>query len=623
MPYENVAYNGGGEYVPPDFDPPTTAEGSWGSIANIAGDVTPWKITNFAAKANGISDFGGSFGVISVTEQTIVLADPSDTNDAWLDLGTDETGYFSPRISTDGMRWVGPFVIDMDDCEAVVANFVCPQGLYRINEEGEPRTMSVEGLLEVEPINADGTNRGAVVTFPVSLTNNPQSESGKEGFFVSFDDNATIDKSPRGKTLNAELAAATKGRVQVRFRRTTALPEYEDDQFVDELIIRDCYGIGPLTSDHFGNVTTVQTRIQATSQSTATKERKLQAVVTRKVLERNPDDTFGPALVASRNAADIICHMALDQHIGNRSLSELDVPQIYATVAAVQAYFGFDEAGEFNHTFDDDNISFEEMVQVVCQAIFCHAFRQGSVLRLFFERATDDSTLLFNHRNKLPGSETRTVRFGIADDNDGVEFDYRTYDGQQKTVFIPSDQTAVKPKKIERSGVTDDRMATLHAYRIWNRMRYQNTTVEFEGTAEASQLVLNERIEVADNTRPDIFDGYLVGQEGLVLELSQPFEPTEGVTYNIFIQLPTGGLDVLPVVLGDDAYHAVLQAPTSVALNFDPENFADIVYQIVGNTAARSSAFMVSEKGAFDKRSCKVQAINYDPRYYANDQDFA
>jgi hypothetical protein len=617
--YNNVQLNGGGDYIPPDFDPPDTVTGGgWSAIANIAGGVTPYKTLNIAAKANGISNFAGSFPIISVTAKQIVLGDPGDTNDAWADLGTDETPYFSPRLSTDGMRWVGPFVIDMDDTEAVIANFVCPQGLYRINEEGEPRSQSVSGLLEVTPINPDGTARGAAQTFPVTLKNSPD---GKVGIFE--DDDNTIDKSPRGVTLNAALSAPTKGRVQVRFRRTTPLPEYKDDQFVDELSIRDCYGIGPITSPHFGNVTTVQTRIQATSQSTASKERKMQAVVTRKVLQKNVDGTFGPGLVATRDAANIICHMALDPHLGGRSLQEIDVAQIYATVASVKDYFGFDAAGEFNHTFDDDNTSFEEMVQTVAQAMFCNAYRQGSVLRMFSEQATEDSTLLFNHRNKLPGSETRTVRFGVADDNDGVEFDYRTYDGQQKTIFIPADQTAVKPKKIERAGVTDDRMAAIHAWRIWNRMRYQNTTVEFEGTAEASQLVLNERIEVADNTRPDVFDGHIVSKVGLTLELSQPFTPAVGVTYNIFIQLPTGGLDVLPVVAGADEFHAVLQAPTSIALNLDPDNYADVVYQIVGNTAARSSAFLVAEKGAFDKRSCKVQAINYDPRYYANDQDFA
>jgi hypothetical protein len=630
---------------------------------------------------------------------------------------------------------------------------------------------------------------------------------GGGGGTPAYRENNTINKSPRGQTVQAVLPAT--GRVQVRFRRTTPLPVYQNEQFSDELAIRDCYGIGPITQDDFGDVTTVQTRIQATSQSTATKERKMQCVVTRKVLQRNEDNTFGPALVPSQNAADIICHMALDPKLGGRQLAELDVDQIYSTMSDVATYFGFPEAAYFNYSFDDDNVSYEEMVQMVANAVFCNAYRQGSVMRLFFERATEDASLLFGHRNKMPGSETRTVRFGVVDDQDGVEFDYRLENGEQKTIFIPPDQSAVKPRKITRPGVTDERQAQIHADRIWNRMRYQNTTTEFDATAEASQLVLNERIEVADNTRPDVSDGHIVSQDGLILELSQPFDPSAmfgdrnrvayskqeaGVTgwgvlynplghaaapltavflgkhyvyttgnflaagesvsigttgstdpatripviggerlfvgfelgiaipiggswlaviwwgnaagllgtyqpiasgfasvgswtregafveaadvpltatwgwvevyaasgtgtgpfqinlsevivrgvdddmvdfpdftpglqgssslsYNIFIQLQSGGLDVIPVTRGADKYHVVLQSPTSEVLVLADENWADVLYQIVGDSPARSSGFLVSEKGTYDKRSVKVQAINYDSRYYQNDLD--
>jgi hypothetical protein len=615
MPFENTQLNGGGSYVPPDFDPPDTpGGGSWSDIANIVGAVTAYKVTNFAAKAADITSFNGTYPVISVAAKEIVLGDPDTVNPAWTVLGVDDTIYFSPRLFTTGFHWIGPFTVDMDDCEEVTCNFVCPQGLFRINQDGEPRAQSVSGLVEVTPINDDGTSRGAVVTFPATLTNSPEGDK-----FTT--DDSTIDKSPRGLTLRATLDEATVGRVKVRFRRTTPLPEYKDDQFTDELIIRDCYGIGPITREDFGNITSVQTRVQATSGMTAQKERKLQCVVTRKVLQRNEDNTFGPALVASQSADDIICHMTLDPYLGGRSITEIDVQQIYDAVAEAASYFGFPESVYFNYSFDDDNISYEEMVQMAANAIFSSAYRQGSLLRLFFEQATSDSTLLFNHRNKLPGSETRTIRFGILDDNDGVEFNHRTFDGESKTIFIPDDQSAVKPKKIERAGVTDERQATIHAYRIWNRMRYQHTTVEFDATAEASQLVLNERIEIADNTRPDVFDGHIVGQVGLVLELSQPFTPVVDVTYSIFIQLPTGGLDVIAVTLGADEFHVILQAPTSEALPLEPENWADVVYQIVGATDARSTAFMVSEKGAYDKRSVKMQAINYDDRYYQNDQD--
>lgn len=565
---------------------------------------------------NGTVDgqtYNGTFPIIEVTPWEIVLGDPGDVNPAWDLLGAGETAYFSPSISSDGTFWIGPFIIDMADCNEVVANFICPQGLYRIDEDGDPRTQSVSGVLEVTPVDLAGLPVGGATLHPVRLSNSPTGEND------GIKHNTMISKSPIGVTLRAPLNVA--GRVQVRFRRTTPLPTYKDDQFVDELAIRDCYGLGPITQTDFGNITTVHTKVQATSAASAPKERKLACVVIRKVLEHHPDHTFGPALVPSQNAADIICHMALDPYIGGRVLHEIDVPQIYDAVGQVEAYFGFDAAAQFNYAFDEDNISFEEMVQGVANAVFCTAYRQGSMLRLFFERETSDSTLLFNHRNKLPGSETRTVRFGYADSNDGVEFDWRNEDGETATIFLPADQTATRPKKIERIGITDARQAQIHADRIWNRVRYQNTTVEFDATGEASQLTLNERIEVADNTRADIVDGYIVSQDGLVVELSQPFNPIPGPDYMMFVQLPTGEVEVIPVVGGEDQFHAILSRPPSVALAIDASNWADVTYQITTTADPRSTAFLLTEKGAYDKKSVRVQAINYDPRYYQNDHD--
>jgi hypothetical protein len=607
-PYDNIAINGGGSYIPPDYTPPDDSfgGGTIPSIADMVGGVTPWRAVNFAAKEPGSDTLNGTFQALSVSAKEIVLADPTDTSAAWLALGTDSTVYFSPTLSTSGERWVGPFTINLADCDEVVANFVCPQGLFRTNQEGKPRGQSVSGVIEVTPVNADGTPRGAAVTTAITLSNNPVENNG----------DPTIDKSPRGKTLTT--AVGVPGRVSVRFRRTTPLPEYHNDQFVDGLIIRDCYGLGPVGVPDFGNITTVQTRIRATSGATSVKERKLACVVTRKLPQRNIDDTFGPVMVATRSAADILCAMALDPFIGGRTLSELDVPNIYDTIASVQAYFGFDEAGFFDATFDDDNISFEEMAQAVSYAVFCNAYRQGNVIRLFFEQATTDSSLLFNHRNKLPGSETRTIRFGNLDDQDGVQFDYQDADGEKQTVFVPDDG-AIKPRKLERQGVTDERVATLQAWRAWNKIRYQNTTVEFDALAEASQLVLNERIEAADNTRADVFDGYVVSLDGLTLELSQPFEPEDTeADFLVYLQLPNGTVDVIPVAYVD-VTHVTLTAPPAVALALDENNSADVPYQIVVADSPRSSAFLVAEKGAFDKRSVKVLAINYDDRYYSND----
>jgi hypothetical protein len=545
-------------------------------------------------------DLAGTYTVTSVSPTEIHLASPDTVNGDWnyLTLFPDaQTKLLSAFVSKTQSNWIGPFIVEASDASILIANFVAEQGLYKDNGKKQ-QAFPITIELEATPVDINDDPNGPPQTFTATIPGNP---SGRES---------------RAVTMVCQLT--TPGRCSIRARRITDTDYAYKGTVIDEVKWKDCYSLASTDAADFGDVTTIHVRNYATASPTAVKERKINCRATRQVSVRNPDDTFGPALAPSRNAADIICHMALDPHIGRRSLAELAVADIYDAVSEVQSYFGIPEAGYFSHTFDDATISFEEMVQTVAQAVFCMAYRQGSLFRLSFERSTEDSILLFNHRNKLPGSETRTVRFGTLDDADGVEFDYVSpVDGAKLTLYLPADRSATKPKKLERIGVQDERVAFLHAARAWNKMRYQNMSAAFDALAEATQLVLNQRIEITDNTRPDVHDGHVVSQQGLTLELSQPFAPDPAQTYLIFLQLPTGEVEVLPVVAGPSPTTVVLQQPVTVDLVFDAA--ADVAYQIVGSAAGRSTAFLVTEKGAFDRRSLKLQAINYDARYYQDD----
>lgn len=587
---------------------PDAVNPDWANLDGYVGDETSYRTSTFSvAGATTGYNLDGTYNIVSVAAGSIVLTNPHLVNGAWAnldDLPGGATDYLSPSLSTSGERWIGPFIVDQPTCEQVVCNIVALQGMYLVTKKGKNRPRSVQVEIEVAPVDEDGLATGPAETFYLTVAGD-----GK-------------DRNPRGETLFANMTFT--GRCSVRARRTTDLDLDSEDTIVDEVKWRDAFGTAPITVPDFGDVTTIHSLTLATAGATAVKERKLNCRATRKVLERNVDDTFGPALVASTNAADIICHMTLDPFIGGRPLDELDVPQIYDTVAAVVEYFGIPDVGTFSYTFDQENVSFEEMVQTVAQAVFCTAYRQGSTLRLFFERETEDSVLLFNHRNKIPGSEQRTVRFGYLNDHDGVELDYVSpVDGAKLTLYIPDDQSATKPKKLQVLGVQSEEHGFLHAARAFNKIKYQHTTTQFTGLSEASQLILSERIEVTDNTRPDVFDGDILDQDGLVLTISQPFEPADGVDYSIFLQLSTGEVEVIPVVVGDNAYHVVLQSAPSVALVTDADAYVHTTYQIVGDDNARSSAFLLTEKGAYDKRTVAIQAINYDPRYYQDDLTYA
>ena len=231
--------------------------------------------------------------------------------------------------------------------------------------------------------------------------------------------------------------------------------------------------------------------------------------------------------------------------------------------------------------------------------------------------------MLFNHRNKLPGSETRTVRFGNQDDFDGVSFQYiDPEDDAQVTYYIPEDRSAVNAKEIESLGVRSKLQAYFHAWRIWNKVRFQNVVTEFTATQEADLLVNNDRILVADNTRPDTQDGEVTGQNGLVINTSQQLRFETGVTYVVFLQLYDGTIESIPVTPGPDSYSMLLSRAPLLPLAVAPELYARTTYILVGNNDRHKRAFLVTEKSPKENLTSTIRGGNYDSRFYEHDKDY-
>lgn len=77
---------------------------------------------------------------------------------------------------------------------------------------------------------------------------------------------------------------------------------------------------------------------------TSVKERKLNCLVTRKLMV----DGSG-ALQATRDAGQALIGMALDEYIGRRSSTEIDIPT-KSEIQKIKTYFGSNAPAEFSYT---------------------------------------------------------------------------------------------------------------------------------------------------------------------------------------------------------------------------------------------------------------------------------
>lgn len=697
---------------------PASTNPAWNSVPQGTSASVGIRLSSGAELYN----LNGTYTVLSVADDTITLSNPSAVNGAWSSLTTSPN--LSPTLYTTGSKWVGPFVVDKVNTSRVVTNFLASNGLYKDDGKNQVR-FDVTLELEITPINADGSVRGAVQTAQATV----------EG-------SATF-RSTRAVTL--DVPVNSPGRVRVRARRVTNADLAFEGSVVDEIKWKDVYAFSNVSLTNFGDVTTVQSVTYATAGALAVKDRKLNMLVSRRLPNRAEDwratdsltgwvpysggtlsvsnrvircvrtaagtgaygafftipggsigdvldvvvdvkgytgslivNTYSPALGStsnshtltslgprqlkltlnkavptgtthyvafylstapngsafdianlsirrgSTNRADLIfLATCFDPYLGNRSKAEVDVTDVTNAVNAVQTYFGHPRAAEFCYTFDSDNLSFEETAQAVANAVFCTAYRRGSLIKFKFEKSTEDSLLLFNHRNKLPGSEVRTVRFGNQNNYDGVSLSYVSPDDDALiTYYLPEDRSAVNPQEVETLGVRNGLQAHLHAWRAWNKIRYQNTITEFTATQEADLLINTDRILVADNTRSETQDGEVVGQNVLELTLSQPVSFVPGVTYNIFLQHADGTVESLGVSPNADPYKVLLAQAPRLPLALEDGLFARTSFILIGNNEPRGSAFLIAEKEPQSNFTSTVRAYNYDARYYGQDKDY-
>ncbi len=595
-----VSYSSASGLTTLDLGNAAATNGAWGLLGNYTARGSPnlWRLSGVV-----LFDLSGTYSINTVVSDRITLVDAVAVNPDWQVLADDYGGVSDemlPRLYTSGDRWVGPITLQtVKPITRAIVNFVALNGLYTDDGKQQFRR-NIEVRVEATPTDAYGEATGATQIF--------------DGTVVG----SAVSRSSRALTMTLDLAASsTHWKFQAR-RLTLSNGDFEGS-VVDEVKWRDLYGASIVAAREFGDVTTVQAITNATDGALAIKERKLNMLVTRKLPRRVTGSQFSTELFATNNIADILSAICLDPRIGNRDSSEVDFDNFYQVAQQIREYFGVDVA-QFNYTIDSDNLSFEETFAMMASAVYCEGYRRGRVLRLSFEQATEDSAMLFNHRNKVPGSETRTLSFGNADGLDGVEYQWiNPADDSVTTIYLPEDRSAVNPKRIESVGVRIIEQATIHAWREWNKLRYQAETTEFEALPVANLLTLRERILCADNTRSGSQDGEVRAIDGLYIELSQPFEWEAG-PYMIFLQNSQGEVEMIPVFDGGGSWFARLaHAPRAPLV---AEGNAATKYIIgAGMSPRQARPFLITEKGQpNDDGTIPITAINYDARYYQNDR---
>lgn len=513
---------------------------------------------------------------------------------------------FSVTVDNGLSDWTDWNTLSAADMVEVWINVVARQGLYK--DDGSKSSISVAYEMQIERLDASLAPTGEVITASSVLEGSTATE--------------------RAETL--ERTTGWTGPVRVRVRRTTPYDYDFGGAVVDEITWADLLSVAPVTRTHFGNKTIIHTVTHATQGATAIQRRELNCLASR-MLPTYDGAAFSGGFDATGALAwgtiyptssmlDILAAVTVDPVIGGRDISELDLAQAWDVQGQLDAWHP--EVGQFNYTFDRDELSYEETLLAIADAAFCKPFRQNGQIRLALDRPQDLPVALFTHANKRPKSETVTRRFANDSEYDGIELVYTDPDSEkQETIRLPVD--ASKYRRVEISGIRSFAQAWLRANREWNRLQFGRLSLETIATADARALLPNSRIDVADNTAFDTWDGEVIAQNGLELTLNREVEFEPGQPHSIVLTRRDGSAQAPIVALpGATADRVILATPPDEAIvsTPTPEDGVRTAFSLASDSGRDAQQWLVQslalEEGG---QYVRIRAVNYAPEYYAAD----
>lgn len=544
-------------------------------------------------------DISGTYDVVGYEDvfKTIVLDAPGGggvnaVNANWANIvGSDVNigdAVFTPS-NAENLIILGPYFLSQPDRTKFYANYVAANGLQ--NDDKDP--IQVEIQCEYAQADDEGNMIGPWST-PIITT--------------------IRDNTKDRIGVTEEVTTTFTGPCLVRFRRIT--DEIGDAQRQD-IKLDALYSVSPVTVANFGDVTTVQTRTIANSGSTQIRERKFNCEFERKLNVITPEGTLG-SFEPTKRFIDYYAYAALDPRIGRRQPYEVNLQELNDKYNELVAYFGSDEAGEFNYTFDSDQVSFQETLRIVCDAAFGRAVRRGGVLSYRPELPAEPSTI-FTHRNKIPEQQTITREFKSDRMNDGVELQYADpITSEAVTINIPQDGSALRPEKVEARGVRNHNQAWWQAWRRYNKQLYQRIGIKDTFTAEGALLSIGDVVSITNNTKINSFGGDVLAIQGLVVKLSEPVEFTDGDTHSIAFRLRNGTIDVIACDPGPTAFDVVLQRAPVEEL-YTGYNQERTKYIFSADQKATANKYLITEVDRQNTFEVPITAINYADEYYQND----
>ena len=540
-------------------------------------------------------------GIYTVT--SISAVDVSFTVDGtvnpWLGITT-SVPLLPGDISTTGpynkvaVSWSNWFTMDKIKATRVLANFGAQSGMYK-DDGNKKRSAAVTIRLEYQALDASGSPIGPVYSADGTVSGRSSDQTG-----VSIDG-----------------ALPTPSAFRARARRVTNKDLDFEGQVVDDVSFDNLYAQIPDTTPNYGNRTTVHTARRQTPRATSIKAPKLALIVTERIYKYLGGGVFDTVLSNNTQAVQSLIRLLRDPVCGGLTLTASNMDRLLAVQAEVEAYFGSAQAGQFCYTFDSFDVTMQDIINTVAEAIFCRAYREGSAILLDFDRPRMGPEMVFTHRSKAPG-EKWTRAFNTRDRYDSLKFSYiDPATNTKETITIPADG-GLKTETYDSKGIRNYKQAYWAAYRRYQRNLLNRVSVEFAALEEGVFARPGRAISVVKGSRVSPFDGYVVAVDGLTVVLSQNVEFTTGQEHSLILKRRDGSVQSVGVTPGANSRTVIMTSAPQEAI-YTGNEALKTEFSFGSEDRHNAQMMVVSTVEPGSDRTVRITGYNYTDDYYAYD----
>ena len=482
--------------------------------------------------------------------------------------------------SSQEIGWTGPFAVTPpgETCTAIEVDYIFPNGLIRYNEKGKKRDITCEIYIQWRPIGGGDWNE-------VLIVRNAMTPDG-----IGFTD-------------RIDLPSAMEVEVRMRRGPKDTRGGGTNNEAVQWTGLRGKMSVRP---NSYPGVTTMAVKLRTGDRISSNVDRKVWLKVTRK-FDGEPCRDIAPALL----------HIFDDCGYGREFVDTVALDELHQIWSARQDYF-------------DLSVTQHTTVKTLA----------NDMLRAGFAELTIDRGLLTPVRDALRSSPnyiyspqefvdypTVTTQMVEADEIDGVDVEYvDAVTGKMETIQyrLPGDE-GIRAEKIQIRGVTDYVKAWRLAARHRRTLAYRRTT--FKGTTELhalnSSYMSYDRIQ--DGVPEYGQSCFVTSVDGLVIYVSEQLDFDGNANRVIALRQKDGRLtQPVWVKAGPVPESVELLEPLPFAFewSFGGAGNVDPTMLYFGSVRKFAHDVLITRISPRDNGLVDVEAVNYDPRVYADDDRF-